>query len=101
MLCHLPQLSTMVEYNPQQLLGTGEAWEQNESNYVNTHIHMRQECTRTITLACIFFFQIILIGTLVKATVCSFCKLITVQAIWMKLHTVVEHNETMRHVQEQ
>ena len=51
-------------------------------------------CTRTITLACIFF------GTLVNAILYPFWKLKTVQAIWMKLHTVLEHNETMCHVQE-
>ena len=44
--------------------------------------------------------QIIPLGTLVNAILCPFCKLKHVHAIWMKLHTVVEHNEMMRHVQE-
>ena len=48
-------------------------------------------CKRTITLACIFF-QVIPLGTLINAILCPFCKLKPVLAIWMKLHTVVEHN---------
>ena len=55
-------------------------------------------CTKTITLACIFI-PIIPLGTLVNAILCPFCKFKfkTVQAIWMKVHTVVKHNETMCH----
>ena len=48
----------------------------------------------------LIYFQIIPLGTLVNAILWPFCKLRTVRAIWMKLHTVVEHNETMCHVQE-
>ena len=51
-------------------------------------------CARTMILACCFF-QIIPLGTLVNAILCPFCKLKTVQAIWIKLHKVVKHKETM------
>ena len=51
--------------------------------------------------SCLYIFQFFPLVTLVNATiVCPFCKLKTVQAKWMKLHAVVEHNETMCHVQE-
>ena len=50
--------------------------------------------------SCLYIFQIIFLGILVNAILCPFCKLNTVKAIWMKLHTVVEHNETVCHVQE-
>ena len=50
--------------------------------------------------SCLYIFKIIPLGTLVNAILCPFCKLKTVQAVWMKLQTVVEHNETMYHVQE-
>ena len=50
--------------------------------------------------SCLYIFQIIPPGTLVNAIVCPFCKLKTVQAIWMKLHTVVDDNEMMCHLQE-
>ena len=45
--------------------------------------------------SCLYIFQIIPLGTIVNAILCSFCKLKTVQAIWIKFHKVVEHNETM------
>ena len=53
--------------------------------------------------SCLYIFQIISFGTLVYAILCPFCRLETVQAIWTKLHTFLEHNETMSlcHVQEQ
>ena len=51
--------------------------------------------------SCMYIFQIIPVGTLVNAILCPFCQLKTVLAIRMKPHTVVEHNETMCHVQEQ
>ena len=41
--------------------------------------------------SCLYIFQIIPLGTLVNAILCPFCKLKTVQAMLMKLHTVVEH----------
>ena len=50
--------------------------------------------------SCLYIFQIIPLGTLINAILCPFCKLTTVQAIWMKLQIVAEHNETMCHVQE-
>ena len=50
--------------------------------------------------SCLYIFQIIPLGTLVNAILCPVYKLKTVQAIWMNLHEVVEHNETMCHVQE-
>ena len=58
-------------------------------------------CIRTITLACIFF-RLYSPWNISKCNVVptNFCKLKTVQAIYMKLHTVIEHNETMSHVQE-
>ena len=40
------------------------------------------------------------LGTVVNESLCPFCKLKTLQAIWMKPPTVVDHNETMRHMQE-
>ena len=50
--------------------------------------------------SCLYIFQIVPFGVLINAILCPFSKLKTVQAIWLKLHTVVEHNETMCHVQE-
>ena len=49
-------------------------------------------CTRTITLACIFF-KIIELGKLVNAFVLP--KFKGFQAFWMKLHAVVKHNKAM------
>ena len=34
------------------------------------------------------------------AIFCLLFKLSTVKAIWLKLHTILEHNETMCHAQE-
>ena len=50
--------------------------------------------TRTIT------FQIIPLVTLLNPIFCLLCKLNTVKAIWLKLHALLEHNETMCHVQD-
>ena len=36
-----------------------------------------------------------------KCIFCSLCQLSTVKAIWLELQTFLEHNETMRHVQDQ
>ena len=45
--------------------------------------------------SCMFIFQIILLVTYLNAIFCPCCKLNTVKAFWLKLHTLVEHNETM------
>ena len=50
--------------------------------------------------SCLYIFQIIPLGTLVNEILCPLCKLKTLHAIWMKLHTVVDHNETMCLTQE-
>ena len=47
-----------------------------------------------------FIFQIIPLVTLLNAILCQLCKLNTVKAIWLKLHTLLEHNEAMCDAQE-
>ena len=47
-----------------------------------------------------FIFQIIPLVTYQNAIFCPLCKLNTVEAILLKLHTLLEHDETMCHEQE-
>ena len=47
-----------------------------------------------------FIFQIIPLVSQLNAIFCPLSKLNTVKAIWLKIHTLLEHNETMCHAQE-
>ena len=47
---------------------------------------------------CMFIFQIIYLVTKLNAIFCPLCKLNIIKAIWLKLHTLLEHNETMCHM---
>ena len=50
--------------------------------------------------SCMFIFQIISHVTYLNAIFVRSVTLNTVKAIWLKLHRLLEHNETMCHAQE-
>ena len=49
--------------------------------------------------SCMVMFPIIPLVTKLNAF-CPHCKLNTVKAIWLKLYTLLEHNETLCNAQE-
>ena len=62
--------------------------------------HIWTTCHTQEPLVLHVYFSNYLPSNVAKSNFCPLCKVNTVKAIWWKLHTLLEHSETMYHAQE-